>query len=54
MDVTKGPVVEEMTRENAPADIKADYKEYLEDNDLEDTPESFKQFIEDELPIVEG
>lgn len=54
MDITKGPVVEEMTRENAPADIKADYKEYLEDNDLEDTPESFKQFIEDELPIVEG
>jgi len=54
MDITEGPVVEDMTRENAPADIKADYKEWLEDNDVEDSPEAFKQFIEEELPIVEG
>ena len=54
MDTTKGPVVEDMTRENAPADIKADYKEWLVDNDVEDSPQAFKQFIEEELPIVEG
>ena len=49
-----GPVVEDMTYETAPDDIKEDYLEWLMDNDVTDSPEAFKQFIEEELPIVEG